>query len=174
MTPTKPAAFNRRHFIATAAGGVAMATAAAAAPAHVTIDQIEKQAEVACLYHCDYGDPERFAQTLNNIGNHYAAYGADPFALELTLIVHAGGIKFFLDSLDGTMWADETIPPELFERALALSKNGLTVRLCELTFQRNKLDPSRARSAEFITFVPSGVATVAALQAKGFAYLKVG
>jgi intracellular sulfur oxidation DsrE/DsrF family protein len=176
MTAPHAAALNRRDLMVTAAaGGLALAAgAAAAAPAHVTIDQIKKEAEVACLYHCDYGDHERFAQTLNNIGNHYSVYGADPFALEITLIVHAGGIKFFLDSLEGTQWADETIPPELFERATALSKNGLTVRLCEITFKRNKIDPSRARNGEFITFVPSGVAAVAALQAKGFAYLKVG
>ena len=31
-----------------------------------------------------------------------------------------------------------------------------------------------ARKAEFVGFVPSGVAAVAAMQAKGFAYLKVG
>ncbi|MPT24915.1 MAG: hypothetical protein E2577_19200, partial [Starkeya sp.] len=55
---------------------------------------------MACLYHCDYGDPDRFAQTLNNIGNHYSVYGADPFALQIVLVVHAGGIKFFLDSVD--------------------------------------------------------------------------
>lgn len=176
MTGTTRAALNRRDLmVSAAAGGLALAAgSAAAAPAQVSIDEITKEAEVACLYHCDYGDHDRFAQTLNNIGNHYSAYGGDPFALEITLVVHAGGIKFFLESLEGTQWAEETIPPELFERATALSKNGLTVRLCEITFKRNKLDLSRARSADFITFVPSGVATVAALQTKGFAYLKVG
>ncbi|WP_371347474.1 DsrE family protein [Ancylobacter sp. IITR112] len=167
---------NRRNLMAgLAAGGAALASErVAAAPAKVTLDAIQKDAEVACLYHCDYGDPDRFAQTLNNIGNHYSVYGADPFALQIVLVVHAGGIKFFLDSLEGTMWANETLPPELFARAEAISKNGLKVYLCEITFKRNQLDLSRARQADFISFVPSGVATCAALQGKGFAYMKVG
>ncbi|MGA0560963.1 DsrE family protein [Ancylobacter sp. VNQ12] len=158
-----------------AAGGAALTVEnAAAAPAQVKLDDIKKDAEVACLYHCDYGDPDRFAQTLNNIGNHYSVYGADPFALQIVLVVHAGGIKFFLDNLDGTMWAGEKLPPELFARAEAISKNGLKVYLCEITFKRNQLDLSRARQADFVSFVPSGVATCAALQGKGFAYMKVG
>jgi len=33
---------------------------------------------------------------------------------------------------------------------------------------------SKTRKDKFLKFVPSGVATVAELQAKGFAYLKVG
>ena len=167
---------NRRSVMAgLAAGGAALAVdPSAAAPVHVTLDDIKKDAEVACLYHCDYGDPERFAQTLNNIGNHYSVYGADPFALQIVLVVHAGGIKFFLDNLDGTMWADEKLPPELFARAEAISKNGLKVYLCEITFKRNQLDLSRAKQADFVSFVPSGVATCAALQGKGFAYMKVG
>jgi uncharacterized protein len=37
-----------------------------------------------------------------------------------------------------------------------------------------KIDPAKTRKDTFLKFVPSGVATVAELQAKGFAYLKVG
>ena len=33
---------------------------------------------------------------------------------------------------------------------------------------------AKVKDMPFISFVPSGVATVAALQSKGFAYLKVG
>ncbi len=68
----------------------------------------------------------------------------------------------------------EAIAPALFERVTALAKNGLKVHLCEITFQRLKLDKAKVKDAPFISFVPSGVATVAALQSKGFAYLKVG
>jgi len=55
-----------------------------------------------------------------------------------------------------------------------VAKNGLKVHLCEITFSRLKIDKSKARKAEFVGFVPSGVAAVAAMQSKGFAYLKVG
>lgn len=168
---------SRRNVIlagAAATGTIAMTGLASASPRHIGLGDFKKEAEIACLYHCDYGDHARFAQTLNNIGNHYGAYGSDPFALQISLVVHGGGIKFFLSDLAGTMWKEEVIPPELFERTESLSKNGLKVYLCEVTFRRNKLDPSRARQADFISFVPSGVAAVAAMQAKGFAYLKVG
>jgi intracellular sulfur oxidation DsrE/DsrF family protein len=166
---------SRRAIVAGAAlGGAAAVGRAVAAPVHLGLDEIKKEGEVAVLYHCDYGDVARFEQTLNNIANHYSAYNGDPFALQIAIVAHGGGIKFFLDSLEGTQWKDEKLPAELFERANSLSKNGLKVYLCEITFKRNKLDPSRARQADFVSFVPSGVATVAALQTKGFAYVKVG
>ena len=37
-----------------------------------------------------------------------------------------------------------------------------------------EVDMAKAKKDSFLKFVPSGVATVAELQAKGFAYLKVG
>lgn len=163
----------RRSVIIGAAGGLVAATAHAAPPA-LSMKDLKKEADVACLYHCDYGDNARFAQTLNNISNHYSAYGADPFGLQLVIVAHSASVKYFLSTLEGTPWKDETIDPALFERAAALAKNGLKVYLCEITFQRLKLDKSKVIDAPFVSFVPSGVATVAALQSKGFAYLKVG
>lgn len=165
--------FDRRALLgAMALAGAAPAAALAAQ--HIETKDIAKEADAACLYHCDYGDPARFAQTLNNISNHFAAYGADPFAIQLALVAHAGGIKFFLDDLKGTMWEKETLDPTLAEKIDSLGKNGLKIYLCSLTFQRNKVPEEKARKEPYIAFVPSGVATVGALQNKGFAYLKVG
>ncbi|MDQ0505563.1 DsrE family protein [Xanthobacter agilis] len=166
--------FDRRAFLGTMALAGALPVAAEAAQNLLQTKDIAKEADTACLYHCDYGDPNRFAQTLNNISNHYAAYGADPFAIQIALVAHAGGVKFFLDSLDGTLWEKETLDPQLAEKTDALSKNGLKVYLCSFTFERNKIPHEKARTAPYIAFVPSGVATVGALQNKGFAYLKVG
>lgn len=163
----------RRSIIVGAAGSL-VAASAQAAPQSVSMADLKKEGDVACLYHCDYGDDARFAQTLNNISNHYSAYGADPFGLQLVIVAHSVAVKYFLSTLEGTPWKNETIDPALFERAVALAKNGLKVHLCEITFQRLKLDKSKVKDAPFISFVPSGVATVAALQSKGFAYLKVG
>ncbi len=157
-----------------AAGAAAISTEALAAPPMIKADDIKKEAGVACIYHCDFGDAPRFAQMLNNISNHYSVYGSNTFDIQLVTVVHSVGVKFFLETLDGTNWQNENVSPELFERVVSLSKNGLAVYLCEITFQRLKLDRAKARKADFIRFVPSGVATVAALQAKGFAYLKVG
>jgi hypothetical protein len=157
-----------------AAGAATVSAKALAAPPIIKTDDIKKEADVACIYHCDFGDAPRFAQMLNNISNHYSVYGSNAFDIQLVAVVHSAGVKFFLETLDGTNWQNENVPPELLERMVSLSKNGLAVYLCDITFQRLKLDREKARKADFIRFVPSGVATVAALQARGFAYLKVG
>lgn len=156
-----------------AAGGVLGATAAQAQGKPLGFADMKKEADIACLYHVDYGDNARFAQTLNNISNHYSVY-ASPLDIQIVLVAHSAGVKYFLENLDDTPWKDDAKALENFERASSLSKNGLKVYLCEITFKRLKLDVGKVRKADFIHMVPSGVATVGALQAKGFGYLKVG
>jgi intracellular sulfur oxidation DsrE/DsrF family protein len=173
MTDRTGSTTRRSVIIAAAAGGLVAASARAATPA-LTMKDLKKEADIACLYHCDYGEPARFAQTLNNIANHYSVYGADPFGLQLVIVAHSVAVKFFLKTLEGTPWKDEILAPETFERVADLAKVGLKVHLCDITFQRLKLDKGNVRDAPFISFVPSGVATVAALQSKGFAYMKIG
>lgn len=166
---------SRRALMLAAASGVVAATAPAlAAPRQTALAELRKEADIACLYHCDFGDPPRFVQMLQNISNHYSAYGADPFALQLAIVAHGPGVKFFLESLEDTSWRDEVMVPKIFERVEDVARNGLKVHLCEITFARLKIDKGKARKAEFVSFVPSGVAAVAAMQARGFAYLKVG
>ena len=160
---------------AAVAGVLATARPAGAATPMLQLADLKKEADVACLYHCDFGEPQRFIQMLQNIAAHYSAYGADPFALQLAIVAHGAGVKFFLENLDGTSWSEEAATvPKIFERVEDVAKNGLKVHLCEITFSRLKIDKSKARKAEFVGFVPSGVAAVAAMQSKGFAYLKVG
>jgi hypothetical protein len=156
------------------AGAVTTATAASATIPMIPLANLKKEADVACVYHCDFGDPPRFVQMLTNIGNHFEAYGANPFDLQLVIVVHGAGVKFFLETLEGTNWRDEAMVPQIFSRVANQARNGLKVHLCDITFQRLNLDRNNVRKADFISFVPSGVAAVAALQSKGFAYLKVG
>ncbi|MBB6307106.1 DsrE family protein [Xanthobacter tagetidis] len=165
--------FGRRAFLGTLALAGAAPVAASAAQS-LKLADIRKEADNACLYHCDFGDPPRFVQMLTNISNHYSAYGADPFALQLAVVAHGQGVKFFLEDLDGTTWKDEVMVPSIFEKVDAVAKNGLKIYLCSITFERLKLDKEKVRKAPYIAFVPSGVATVGALQNKGFAYIKIG
>lgn len=165
----------RRGMIgALAASGASLAGAALAAPAVLDLASVKKDTDVACLYHCDFGDPQRFSAMLQNMNNHYSAYEFDSFKLKLVMVVHSAGIKFFLDDLAGTPWEKETIDPDIYKRFAALAKYGAEAYLCQITYKRLKIDPARTRSDAFLKFVPSGVATVAELQGKGFAYLKVG
>ncbi len=155
------------------AGASGLAAAAAAAPAMLQMKDLKKEADVACIYHCDFGDNERMLQLLNNVSNHYSVYGANPFDVQLVIVAHSAGVKFFLDNWDGTPWAKQTFDKTAYERAESLSKNGLKVHMCEITFKRLNIDMAKIRNAEFINIVPSGVATVAALQSRGYAYIKV-
>jgi hypothetical protein len=167
----------RRGMIgAIAASGATLAATGlqAAAPQAIDLAKVTKDTDVACAYHCDFGDPARFSQMLQNMLNHYSAYEFDNFKLKLVLVAHAAGIKFFLEDLSGTPWANEKIDPEIYKRFAGLTKYGAEAYLCQITYKRLNIDPAKTRQDEFLRFVPSGVATVAELQGKGFAYIKTG
>lgn len=165
----------RRGMIgALVASGATLATTALAAPAALDVAAIKKDTDIACLYHCDFGDPRRFSQMLQNMLNHYSAYEFDSFKLKLVVVAHAAGIKFFLDDLSGTPWENDKIDPEIYQRFVGLTKYGVEAYLCQITYKRLNLDFAKTRKDAFLKFVPSGVATVAELQGKGFAYVKIG
>ena len=168
---------NRREIIGalTASGAVlAAAGGARANPIPLDLEKLKKDTDIACVYHCDFGDPQRFSQMLQNMLNHYSAYEFDTFKLKLVIVAHAAGLKFFLDDLSGTPWANDKIDPEIYKRFVGLAKYGVEAYLCQITYKRLNIDPAKTRKDAFLKFVPSGVATVAELQTKGFAYLKVG
>ena len=168
---------SRREIIgAMAASGAVLASTAGARadPTPIDLAQIRKETDIACLYHCDFGDARRFSQMLQNMQNHYSAYEFDSFRLKLVVVAHAAGIKFFLADRTGTPWEQENIDPELHQRFVGLTKYGVEGYLCQITYSRLKIDPAKTRKDAFLKFVPSGVAAVAELQAKGFGYLKVG
>lgn len=155
-------------------GGVLAAKAAMAQTPTVDITTIKKDTELACAYHCDFGDPVRIGQMITNINNHMSVYGNDPFKIKIVVVAHGQGIKPFLDTYEGTPWVKDAPAPELIERFRTLAKLGVEVYLCQITFKRNKIDMTKARVEPFVKLVPSGVASVAELQTKGFAYVKVG
>lgn len=168
---------NRRDVIGalTASGAVlAAASAARANPQALDLGKLKKETDIACLYHCDFGDPQRFSQLLQNMLNHYSVYEFDSFKLKLVIVAHGQGLKFFLDDLSGTPWEKEKIDPEIYQRFVGLTKYGVEAYLCQITYKRLNIDQAKTRKDAFLKFVPSGVATVAELQAKGFGYLKVG
>ena len=167
---------DRRHLVSglALAGGLAAATAARAEPPLVELSSLKKDTDIACLYHCDFGDPRRVKQMITNINNHLSVYDFDPFKLKVVVVAHGQGIKPFIDNFEGTPWSKDEADPELLPRYAGLAKFGVEVLLCRITFTNNKIDQKKARTDSFIKMVPSGVATVADLQSKGFAYVKVG
>ncbi len=166
----------RRGIVGTlaASGVVVAATGARANPTAIDLAAVKKETDVACLYHCDFGDPQRFSQMLQNMLNHYSVYEFDTFKLKLLVVAHAAGLKFFLEDLTGTPWEKDKIDPALYQRFVGLTKYGVEAYLCQITYKRLNIDVAKTRNDGFLKFVPSGVAAVAELQSKGFAYLKVG
>jgi len=157
-----------------ASGATLAATRLDAAPQPLDMAALKKDTDIACLYHCDFGDPGRFGQMLTNMNNHLSVYEFDTFKVKLVIVAHGAGIKFFLDDLAGTPWEKQPADPDLYKRMVGLAKFGVEVYLCQITFKRQNIDPAKAKSDPFIKLVPSGVAAVAELQGRGFAYLKVG
>jgi uncharacterized protein len=170
-----PATTRRGVIGALAVSGATLATTSLNAnPQALDLAAVKKDADIACIYHCDFGDPQRFSQMLQNMLNHYSAYEFDSFKLKLVVVAHGAGLKYFLDDLSGTPWAKETIDPDIYKRFVGLTKYGVEAYLCQITYKRLNIDPAKTRKDAFLKFVPSGVATVAELQAKGFGYIKVG
>jgi intracellular sulfur oxidation DsrE/DsrF family protein len=160
---------------ALAASGVTLAASrAVAAPETLDLSKLTKDTDIACAYHCDFGDPRRFSQMLTNINNHLSVYEFDTLKVRIAIVAHGAGLKFFLADRSGTPWEKETIDPDLYKRVVGLSKFGVEVFLCKITYQRQKIDMAKTRTDKFLKFVPSGVASVAELQAKGWSYIKVG
>src|SRR5262245_17785388 len=103
-----------------ASGATLAATTARANPGELDLDKLKVDTDIACLYHCDFGDPQRFSQLLQNMLNHYSAYEFDSFKLKLVIVAHAAGIKFFLVDRAGTPWEKDTIDPEIYQRFVGL------------------------------------------------------
>lgn len=141
----------------------------------VNYKDFKKEAEVAALYHCDFGDPNRFGQMLTNISNHLSVYDNDPFRIKIVIVAHGAGVQFFLKDLEGTPWAQAQYDREaLFTRVKQLGALGVEVYICEITFTRNNIPKEKLREDAFLKWVPSGVGAVAELQTRGYAYLKIG
>ena len=124
---------SRREIVgALAASGAVLASTSGARgnPASLDLAQVKKDTDVACLYHCDFGDPQRFSQMLQNMLNHYSAYEFDSFKLKLVVVAHGAGLKFFLEDRTGTPWENDNIDPELYQRFVGLTKYGVEASIC--------------------------------------------
>jgi intracellular sulfur oxidation DsrE/DsrF family protein len=113
-----------------ASGATLAATSLKAMPEKLDMASLKKDTDVACLYHCDFGDPRRFSQMLRNMHNHYSAYEFDPFKLKLVTVVHSAGLKFFLEDLSETPWEkgdDRSRPLQALRRPDEVRGRGVPV-----------------------------------------------
>ena len=135
---------------------------------------LKKDTDIACVYHCDFGDQQRFSQLLTNMNNHLSVYEFDSLRVKLVLVAHGAGLKFFLNDLSGTPWEKETINEDLYKRFVGLSKFGVEAYLCQITYKRQNIDMAKTRNDPFLKFVPSGVATRGRVARQGLRLSEVG
>ncbi len=111
------------------------------------------------VYHVN--DAANATATLRNIGNHLEV---NPQA-QITVVTHAQGVDFLMEGAKDKNGNPYNVVVE------TLAQQGVTFDVCEITLRNRKLD--RKQFIPESAFVPSGVAEIAKLQARGgFAYIK--
>lgn len=114
------------------------------------------------VYHVNYDDPKKQKGALRNIQNHINAVGMEN--LDLRVVMHGNGLSLL-------MRANED--PNFESSVLYLKDQGIGFKVCANTLRGRKIsyeDDLFDVSKEDI--VPSGVAEIAHLQARGYSYVK--
>ena len=136
---------------AMAAGALVLGVCATDMSASVHPDKV--------VYHIN--DSSSATAAMRNVGNHL---DVNPQAL-IVVVTHALGVDFLMDGARDKNGNPYNVAVE------TLSERGVTFDVCEITLKSRKLD--RNKFIPEAKFVPSGVAEIAKLQARGgFAYIK--
>jgi len=126
------------------------------------------------VYHINYDDPRKQAGALRNIQNHINAVGAEN--LDLKVVVHGNGLALLLepDSLEKlTKFKHANATENMTAKIDGLKDQGVSFNVCANTVRGRKVDmETDLYNVSQEDIVPSGVAEVAALQQKGYAYIK--
>jgi intracellular sulfur oxidation DsrE/DsrF family protein len=111
------------------------------------------------VYHIN--DSANATALLRNVGNHLEV---DPTA-KIVVVSHAQGVDFLMNDAKDANGNPYNISVE------KLAAKGVTFDVCEITMKSRKLN--KQQFIPEVTYVPSGVAEIAKLQAReGYAYLK--
>ena len=114
------------------------------------------------VYHLNYDNAKREKGMLRNINNHIKAVGAKK--LDLRIVMHGKGY---------TMLYRASNDLQLQNTIIKLKDKGVKFQLCANTIRGKKLVQSKLFGFDpKIDKVPSGVAEIAKLQKKGFAYIR--
>ena len=150
--PAKKSITSRRGFLgALAISGATLAASRAACGARQARPvKGEKGNRRRLPLSMDFGDPQRFGQLITNMNNHLSVYEYDTMRVKLVIVAHGAGLKFFLDDLSGTPWANDKIDPDLYKRFTGLTKFGVEAYLCEITYKRQNIDMAKTQDG----FVP--------------------
>lgn len=128
----------------------------------------EQQQKV--VYHINYDDTKQLNAALGNIKNHINAVCKQGDTvpckdkLDLRVVMHGNG-------LDLLKQANTDL--DMQQKVIALKKQGVAFNVCNNTLVGKKINyKNDLFDVSEKDIVPSGVAELAALQNKGFAYVK--
>ena len=133
--------------------------------------------EIKVVYHADFADPRRFSAMLTRINNMMNYYENELVDADVRIVFVAHGIRFLTDDkLENTPFRSDTALEErrdnLHGRLSALNAvQEVRLELCDIT--RTQIGLPEDRLYKGVKLVHSGVARLAELQHKGFAYLKI-
>lgn len=114
------------------------------------------------VYHINYDDPKGLKAAVGNIQNHINAVGKAN--LDLRVVLHGNGVALLVLAKEDLV---------MQEKIDSLKGQGVKFNVCNNTLQGRKMNYQRDLfGVGEKDIVPSGVAEIAALQAKGYVYIK--
>jgi intracellular sulfur oxidation DsrE/DsrF family protein len=125
------------------------------------------------VYHINYDNPKAQAGALRNIQNHINAVGADN--LEVKVVMHGKGLTLLLepDAADNTKLPAGNATDTMQVKISGLKEQGVAFNVCANTLKGKKISyENDLYDVSKGDIVPSGVAELAHLQAKGYTYIK--
>ena len=114
------------------------------------------------VYHINYNDEKQLNAALGNAKNHIAAIGKDK--IDMKIVMHGPGV-------DLLKIANTDLGVQ--QKVILLKKDGVDFEVCKNTLVNKKINyKDDLFDVSEKDIVPSGVAEVAILQQKGYAYIK--
>ena len=126
------------------------------------------------VYHINRDDPKRQVGALRNIQNHIHAVGAEN--LDLKVVLHGDGLALLVlpDALESLpKFKRGNVDERMAARIDGLKSQGVRFQVCANTVKGRKVDiESDLYDVDPADIVPSGVAELAHLQARGYTYIR--
>jgi hypothetical protein len=138
-----------------------------------TVAMAEGYAPQKVVYHINYDNPKRQQGALRNIQNHINAVGVDK--LDLKVVMHGNGLSLltYPEAVGATKMKVGNASDDMQARVSTLKGQGVAFLVCANTVKgRNINVEDHLYDVEESDIVPSGVAELASLQNKGYAYIK--
>jgi hypothetical protein len=125
------------------------------------IHAAQQYSDQKVVYHMNYDDESRIAETMTNISNHLQA--ADEDKIDIKVVVHGKAIEYFMAATD--------------DEAKQITLDSLRLRdvqfiICGNTLDGYKITRKDLYDVEEEDVVQAGLPTIIDLQQKGYLYVR--